>query len=104
MVLIRDKAMQINLSPVRSDESLAVSRTGDALTINGTVFDFSKLPEGATLQASAVSSEWFTGPIERINGVLNMTLRLPHGPCPSAATAFPQPISLSQDGPVELPK
>lgn len=96
--------MHINLSPVRSDESLAVSRTGDALTINGAVFDFSQLPNGDTLPVAAIASEWFVGPVERVNGVLHLTLRLPHGPYPSAATAFPQPISLSQDGPVELPK
>ena len=95
--------MKIKLSPVRLDESLAVTRTGDVLTINGQPFDFSQLPEGATLPAEAIESEHFVGPVERINGELHLTLRLPHGPNPSQAVAFPQPITVTADGPVMLP-
>jgi hypothetical protein len=95
--------MQINLSPVRSSTALTVSTVGDVLTINGEAFDFSQLPEGATLPAGAIDSDYFAGPIERINGELHLTLRLPHGPNPSQAVAFPQPITVTQDGPVELP-
>jgi hypothetical protein len=95
--------MQIKLSPVRSSDTLSVSRTSDTLTINGGAFDFSQLPEGATLPAEAIGSDYFAGPVERINGELHLTLRLPHGPNPSQAVAFPQPITVTQDGPVELP-
>ncbi len=95
--------MQIKLSPVRVDETLAVSRAGDVLTVNGEPFDFSRLPDGATLPADAINSEHFVGPVERINGELHLTLRLPHGPNPSRAVAFPQPIQVTQDGPVALP-
>lgn len=95
--------MQINLSPVRLDETLTVSHAGDVLTINGTPFDFNQLSEGATLPADAINSEHFVGPVERINGELHLTLRLPHGPNPSQAVAFPQPIQVTQDGPVLLP-
>lgn len=95
--------MQINLSPVRSDETLTVSRTGDVLTINGEVFDFTQLPEGATLPAEAIGSDHFPGPVERINGVLHLTLRLPHGPNAPKHVAFPEPIHVTQDGPLALP-
>lgn len=95
--------MRIKLSPVRRDETIAVSLTGDVLTINGQPFDFTQLPEGATLPAEAIDSEHFAGPVERIDGELHLTLRLPHGPNPSQAVAFPQPITVTADGPVELP-
>lgn len=95
--------MQINLSPIRSNEALTISRAGDVLTINGSPFDFTQLPEGATLPATAVGSDYFAGPVERIGGDLRLTLRLPHGPNPSQAVAFPQPITVTVDGSVELP-
>lgn len=95
--------MQINLSPVRMDETLDVSKAGDKIVINGQLFDFTQLPEGATLPAEAIDSEHFVGPVERINGELHLTLRLPHGPNPSQAVAFPEPIHVTEDGPIELP-
>jgi hypothetical protein len=95
--------MHINLSPVRMDENLTVSLDGAVLTLNGVAFDFTQLPEGATLPADAIDSDWITGPVERINGELHLTLRLPHGPNPSQAVAFPEPIHATEDGPIALP-
>lgn len=95
--------MNIKFSPVRADEKLLVVAAGDSLSINGEVFDFSQLPEGATLPATAIDSRHFVGPVERINGELHLTLRLPHGPNPSRAVAFPEPLAVSEDGPIPLP-
>ena len=95
--------MQITLSPVRSDETLALSRAGDVLILNGQVFDFGPLPDGATLPAEAIDSDWIVGPVSRIDGELHLTLRLPHGPNPSEAVAFPAPIHVAEDGPIALP-
>ena len=95
--------MIIKLSPVRMDETITASKQGDALTINGQVFDFSPLPDGATLPAEAIGSDHFVGPVERINGALHLTLRLPHGANPPQHVAFPEPIEVTQDGPVKLP-
>lgn len=95
--------MQINLSPIRSDEPLVVSKSGDVLTINGEVFDFSPLPDGASLPAEAIDSTHFAGPVERIDGELHLTLRLPHGPNASEALRFPEPIEMTGDGPVPIP-
>ena len=95
--------MKIILSPVRMDETLEASVAGDVITLNGQDFDFTQLPEGATLPADAINSEHFVGPVERINGELHLTLRLPHGPNPSQAVAFPEPIHVTEDGPVALP-
>lgn len=95
--------MQITLSPVRLDETLTASRAGDVLTLNGEAFDFSALPEGATLPAEAIDSDWIVGPVSRIDGDLHLTLRLPHRPNPSQAVAFPKPLVVMVDGEIDLP-
>ncbi|MEP6587513.1 MAG: hypothetical protein ABJA84_01990 [Polaromonas sp.] len=96
--------MHITFSPQRRDGNLVVSKQGDALTISGTVFDFSAIPDGATLPASAVSSDYLTGNIERIAGVLHLTLVLPHGAHPSSAVAFPAPLINPPNGALEFPQ
>lgn len=95
--------MHITLSPGRLDETLVASRAGDVLTLNGEAFDFGPLPENATLPAEAIDSDWIVGPVERIDGEIHLTLRLPHGPNPSRAVAFPQPLIVTEDGPIALP-
>ena len=96
--------MHITLSPQRCDDTLTVSKAGDVLTINGEAFDFSDIPEGATLPAQAVACEFIAGPVERLGGVLNVALILPHGPRASEAARFPQPIIDPADGPLEFPQ
>lgn len=95
--------MIINFSPVRMDETLAVERQGDVLYLNGEACDLGPLLEGATLPATAISSKWFAGQVDRENGELTLTLILPHGPNAPERTRFPQPITVSGDGLVELP-
>lgn len=96
--------MHITLSPQRRDDALTVSKQGDTLTLNGIAYDFSVIPDGATLPASAVDCEFIAGNVERINGVLHISLILPHGPNPSQAVAFPEPIINPADGVLELPQ
>jgi hypothetical protein len=96
--------MKILFSPQRSDGAIVVSKVGDALTINGDAFDFSIIPDGATLPASATDCPFLTGDIERVAGDLHLTLLLPHGPNPPQAVAFPEPIINPADGPLELPQ
>jgi len=43
--------MHINLIPQRRDDTLAISKQGDTLTINDVDYDLSAIPEGATLPA-----------------------------------------------------
>ena len=95
--------MKITFSPMRRDDRLTVSRSGDTLTINGEAFDLSVVPDGATLPADAISSEWFGGPVERIDGDLNVTLILPHGANAPQETRHAAPITLTGDGPVDIP-
>ena len=95
--------MQITLIPQRRDDTLRVTRQGDTLTINGEAFDFSVIPEGATLPANATDCPFLTGNIERIAGVLRVSLLLPTGPNASHAANFPEPIINPADGVLELP-
>lgn len=95
--------MQITLSPMRRPDMLDLSRAGDTLTINGELFDFSILPEGASLPADAIDSDWFAGPVTRVDGALHVVLVLPHGDHAPEETRFPLPLTLTGDGPVTLP-
>ena len=96
--------MHITLIPQRRDDKLVVSKAGDTLTINGTAYDFSVVTEGATLPASATDCPFLTGNIERIGGVLRLSLILPTGQDATPAANFPAPIINPANGLLELPK
>lgn len=95
--------MYITLTPIIMDASLVVVRSGDVLTINDEGYDFSGLPDGATTPAGTVPCQWIAGPVERIDGVLHLTLLLPHGYYPPSTVAHPDPIIDPPDGPLDLP-
>lgn len=95
--------MHISFSPQRRDDTLTVIKSGDILTINGEAFDFSGLPDGAILPASAVPSQWIFGDVARADGAVHVTLVLPHGPAPSTAVAFPEALISPPDGPIAIP-
>jgi hypothetical protein len=96
--------MKITLSPQRRDDTLKVSKSGDTLTINGADYDFSVVPDGATLPRDAVDCAWIASDVERIGGVLHLTLILPHGADASYAARFPSPLTDPADGLLELPQ
>lgn len=95
--------MQISFSPMRRDDGLTLSKAGDVLTINGDHFDFSSIPDGASIPAGGVPCPWIQGDVERVAGELHLTLILPHGPNPSQAIAFPSPIIDPPDGIIATP-
>ena len=95
--------MHISFSPIRSDATLTVFREGEKLTINGVELDFSSLPEGATLPADAISSDWISGDVSRQDGQLHICLLLPHGAAPSEHVAFPQAVIDPADGQIAIP-
>lgn len=96
--------MFIKFSPQVSDKKLVVTKKGDALTINGEVFDFTGLPEGGLLPNTAISSEYIVGTVFREAGKVNITLLLPISiDAPSEAT-FPTPLVDPLDGELKLPK
>lgn len=96
--------MKLILSPQSRSDVLTVSAKGDVLTINGVALDFSQLPNGATLPRSAIDCPWIAGDVTRIDGVLQVPMVLPNGSDASDAARFPQPITTTQNGPVELPQ
>lgn len=73
------------------------------LTINGTAYDFTALPEGATLPRDAVDCDIFASDVERKGGAVHLTLILPFGPDAPHETRFPVPIIDPPGGPVTLP-
>lgn len=95
--------MHIKFSPQRRDGVLEIIKNGDKLRINGDLFSFVSLPDGATIPSGAVPCEWIVGPVERIDGKIHLTLILPHGPTPSRKVAFPAAIESVPDGAVAIP-
>ncbi|WP_144982904.1 hypothetical protein [Halomonas sp. C22] len=68
------------------------------LTINGTDYDLSELPDGATAQHPEL------GTVARNGSEYECTIRLGHGPNAPHETRFPAPIVLEGHyGPIELP-
>jgi len=95
--------MTINLSPQRRDDTLSVTKSGDVLTINGTAYDFSQVPDGGLLPQDAVECPWLASDVERVNGELVLSLLMPHGANASEARRFPAPLIDVPDGEVEFP-
>ena len=60
--------MQISFSPMRRDDRPELSVAGDVLTVNGEDFDFSGVPDGATLPRGAVACDWLASDVERTGG------------------------------------
>lgn len=89
--------MKFIFTPQRRDESLHVSVSGETVTLNGIDFDFSVIPEGATLPSDAINSELFFGDVSRNNGELEVGILLPHGADPAKEIAFPEP-AIVNDG------
>ena len=94
--------MIISFSPMRRADALSVEKSGDVLTINDEAFDFTALPDGATLPQSAVACAWLASDVSRIDGVIHLTLIVPHGARAPQSTLFPHPVTAS-DGPVPIP-
>lgn len=96
--------MRISFSPQRRDDTLALEQTTtDRLRINGELFNFSTMEDGDVIPAGTIPCDWIRGAVEKIDGEVRLTLRLPHGPTPSQAVAFPEPITVTEDGPISLP-
>lgn len=96
--------MIIYLSPQRRDDTLAVTKAGDRLVVNGESFDFSQVGEGDTLPLAAIDSMWFSGDVFRADGDLSVTLLFPNPWNYSQEQAFPVPLQDVPDGLVVLPK
>lgn len=88
----------ITLSPMRRDDVLTVSVSGDVLVLNGVSLDL-----GTYTADPEVPHDWIVGQPVQDAGVWHVTLILPHGADAPEATRFPEPITVTADGPVTLP-
>lgn len=93
----------ITFSPMRRDDRMALSATGNILMINGAALDLSALPEGATLPQTAVACDWLAGDITRQDGALQLALILPLGPDAPESARFPARVTSNTDGSITLP-
>ena len=90
--------LTINLSPVRVDRSpLDVSWAAPVLRVDGVDYDLSLIPDCATVDHPIIRN------CTRNGNDYELTLSLPHGQDAPQATRFPQPVTVSADGPVNLP-
>jgi len=96
--------MIIHLIPVFSKQLLTVKKSGDTLTVNDQVLDFSPVPDGATLPKEAIGCEHIVDDVHRIDGVLLIKILFPHSVDASEAARFPEPIIDPADGILELPQ
>lgn len=95
--------MKIILSPMRMDAELTLIKEGDTLSINGYVFDFSTLADGDSISVLDIPYGWITNDIKRVDGIVEVTVLFPHGPNPPDHIAYPEPIIVTEDGPIKLP-
>ncbi|QOU08055.1 hypothetical protein IM720_15450 [Pseudomonas fluorescens] len=99
--------MRIKLWADLVDWPLEAFVDGDVITINGDIIDLSGIPDGFRLPGSAVGNKFFVEAeyVERINGVLNFTIRLPvHWDSPEEYRNPSDPIIIDlHSGPVKFP-
>ena len=95
--------MRINLSPQVRDDALKITCKGDKLTINNRAYDFTQLPEGAILPATAVDCVFVIGDVTRVAGQLQLTVLLPIPLDAPREACFPEPIVNPPDGAIALP-
>ena len=103
--------MKIVLCPTRTNDQdvydFKVIKRGDVLTINGVKYDFTPIPEGASLPIEAIDCKWIHGiSVDRIEGHIHLTLGFPifAGHVASENARFPEPLNNPPDGPLEIPR
>ncbi|MFQ6350941.1 hypothetical protein ACQRBV_03115 [Pseudomonas sp. R11F] len=96
----------INLFAVLMDGELTASLKGELLTVGEDVLDLSLIPEGYQVKASDIECDWLApmSVIERSNGVLSLTLKLPVSGDSPESMRHPEPLAVTRDGPVSIPK
>ncbi len=87
----------LKFSPQRRDDRLDLQKRGDTLLINGEAFDPS------AYDASLPQNNLIVCEPTQLEDGWSVTIILPHGATAPRVTRFPDPITVSADGPVELP-
>lgn len=98
--------VKIEFSPIVKPGRLeSVTVEGYALTVNGQAFDFSPLEPGHELPCDAIGSDLFAGDaIMSADGGLSVKLLMPYDEATATqAIRFPEPVIVTEDGPVDIP-
>lgn len=104
--------LTLNLSPISREKETTASLAGTVLTLNGTDYDLSELPDGAVAQHPEL------GKVTRNGDEYECTIRLGHPSQQwqpkegepmtmvraSEAMRFPEPIVVTADGDIPLPQ
>ena len=97
--------MILTLIPQWGRPEAVLSVSGDVLTVNGTAFDLSSIPEGGEGEITPAPGQdhIFLGTVTRVNGVIHATIIAHVGP--DAATVQPEApwVVTAGDGPVSIP-
>lgn len=96
--------MNITLSPYGGEETLELVKDGNRLTINGELFDFTRMAEGDTLPGAAITCAFINRDVDYIGGHLTLVVRFPNPWNYSPEQAFPEPLLDIPDGPIALPQ
>lgn len=100
--------MIINFSPVHAPDWTPLKSVfvqGLTITINGEPFDFSPLGKGYELSLEAIGSPLFADKaVMSADGVLSIVLLMPYDEATATdAIRFPEPVTVTADGPVDIP-
>lgn len=96
--------MHITVSPSRRDHAepeTAISVSGDTVTVDGTAYDLSGVPDGA--EATPAGAHPFVGTITREGGAIRCTIRVAYDPATAEADQPTDPAHWQVDvtsGPV----
>ncbi|NBF13570.1 hypothetical protein [Pseudomonas sp. Fl4BN1] len=97
--------IRINLHPLAIDaRELEVSVHGNVLTVSGKDFDLGQIPVGYRLPASAADPDVFVYELAHESHGFEVTLIFPIRWDDPKDMRFPEPIIVTSDGPVPLPK
>ena len=96
--------MDIQFNTFLYETDLVVEVAGDTVILNGEVFDFVDLPNGATLPREAIDSIWFGDDVHRDDaGKLHLTLFRPYGWHAPDERREPVLMADLPDGVIEFP-
>lgn len=83
--------IKLNFSPIRDDVKTTVRIDGHFVIVNGTDFDLSEIPDGATVNHPVIQNATRNG------DDYELTLTITHGPNAPHETRFPEPVEVTTD-------
>lgn len=94
--------IELTLTPVRSDAKLTVSKKQDTLTVNGTDYDFSELPDGTDLMPEALEGTGIAH-AGRVGDTVYITIGYPYPADTAESKLVVKVVPGKQGGAIALP-